>query len=147
VTKKSPASTPVDSRDGRRSGIPPDDRERTTVPSKRRSRRLRKKLHTGEFRELGFELALHLDRDLDASADDAFWDAFIVECIEGRGLSYGGSTTGYITRAGHGSASAEDREAVRAWLAQRTELAGFELGPLDDVWYPVNAVPVEPGNP
>jgi uncharacterized protein YggL (DUF469 family) len=147
VTKKSPASTPVDSRDGRRSGITPDDRERTTVPGKRRSRRLRKKLHTGEFRELGFELALHLDRDLDASADDAFWDAFIVECIEGRGLSYGGSTTGYITRAGHGSASAEDREAVRAWLAQRTELAGFELGPLDDVWYPVNAAPVEPGNP
>jgi uncharacterized protein len=147
MTNKSPATTPVDSRDDRRSGIAPLDRERTTAPGKRRSRRLRKKLRTGEFRELGFELALQLDRDLAASADDAFWDAFIVECIEGLGLSYGGSTTGYITRAGRGSASAEDREAVRTWLAHRTELAGFELGPLDDVWYPANAAPMEPGKP
>lgn len=147
MTNKMPVTTPVDSRHGRHSGIAPLDGERTTVPGKRRSRRLRKKLHTGEFRELGFELALHLDKDLAASADDAFWDAFIVECIEGRGLSYGGSTTGYITRAGRGSASAEDREAVRAWLAQRTELAGFALGPLDDVWYPVNAAPMEPAKP
>lgn len=104
--------------------------------TQRRSRRLRKKLHIGEFRELGFELALHLVPNLSAAADDAFWHAFIVECIEARGLSYGGASTGMVVRAGRGSVSVEDREVVRAWLAARSELLSSELGALEDVWYP-----------
>lgn len=111
--------------------------------SLRRSRRLRKKLRVGEFRELGFELALQFAGDLTTAADDAFWHAFIVDCIERRGLVYGGATTGTVARAGRGSASPEDREAVRAWLAARAEVLRFELGPLDDVWYPAHTVPME----
>lgn len=104
---------------------------------------MRKKLRVGEFRELGFELALQLAGDLAAAADDAFWHAFIVDCIERCGLVYGGSTTGTVARAGRGSVSREDREAVRAWIAARPEVLRFQLGPLDDVWYPARAAPME----
>lgn len=110
---------------------------RSTLPGKRRrSRRLRKKLHLGEFREFGFALALQFQQALAGNAEDAFWHVFIVDFVEARGLSYGGASTGFITRTGRGSATAEDREALHAWLAQRPELTGFELGPLEDVWYP-----------
>lgn len=103
---------------------------------KRRSRRLRKKLHVGEFREFGFELALRLDPALADREDAAFWNAFITECVERRGLSYGGASSGFVTRAGRGSVSAEDRDAMRAWIAQRPEIVACTFGPLDDVWYP-----------
>jgi uncharacterized protein len=120
----------------------------STRPGKRRrSRRLRKKLRVGEFRELGFEMAVQVAQSLEPAADDAFWEAFIVECIEGRGLAYGGALTGYVTRAGRGSVSAQDREAVQAWLAGRPEVSTFELGPLDDVWYPSYAPPAEGTRP
>jgi uncharacterized protein len=117
------------------------ERDRPAASGKRRSRRLRKKLRVGEFRELGFELAMHFHANLAASADNAFWNAFIVECIEARGLAYGGAATGYATRAGRGSVSEEDREAVRAWLAQRPEVSSFELGALEDARYPGGGLP------
>jgi uncharacterized protein YggL (DUF469 family) len=119
---------------------PPSDHR---LRKRRRSRRLRKKLRIGEFRELGFEIALRLVPDLAAEEDDAFWQNFIVECIEARGLTYGGASTGTVARAGRGSVSAEDRKAVQAWLAARPELACVEVGPLDDVWYPAHAAPME----
>ena len=112
-----------------------DSTHRTSRRRGRRTRRLRKKLRIGEFREFGFELAMQLV----PNADDEFWDDFIVECIERRGLSFGGADTGYLTRAGRGSVSPDDRLEVGEWLAQRVDVSAYELGPLEDVWHP--AVP------
>ena len=98
-----------------------------------RSRRLRKKLHVDEFREDGFHVRFVL-RALSATEADRFWDAFLAEAIEARGLTYGGGEQGFVA-ALRGSATEADREAVRVWLAARPEVASAEIGPLVDAWY------------
>lgn len=102
----------------------------------RRSRRLRKKLHLGEFRELGFEVAFELRRPLGATQVEQFWDAFIAEAIERHGLAFGGGgNTGFVTVVGRGSATETHRALVRAWLVARSEVAAVSVGPLVDAWH------------
>ena len=98
-----------------------------------RSRRLRKKLHVDEFREDGFHVRFVL-RALSAVNAHRFWDDFLSEAIEARGLTYGGAEEGFVA-ALRGSATEADRDAVRDWLAARPEVASAEAGPLVDAWY------------
>lgn len=104
---------------------------KSTSPT--RSRRLRKKLHVDEFREDGFHLRVVL-RALSAAEADRFWDAFLAEAIEARGLTYGGGEEGFVA-ALRGSATEADRDAVRDWLAARPEVVSAAIGPLVDAWY------------
>lgn len=105
----------------------------TKSKSPARSRRLRKKLHVDEFREDGFHVRFVL-RALSAAEADRFWDDFVAEAIEARGLTYGGGEQGFVA-ARRGSATEADRDAVRDWLAARPEVASAEIGPLVDAWY------------
>ena len=98
-----------------------------------RSRRLRKKLHVDEFREDGFHVRLVL-RTLSAAEADRFWDDFLAEAIEARGLTYGGGEQGFVA-ALRGSATEADRAAIRDWLAACPEVASAEIGPLVDEWH------------
>ncbi len=103
--------------------------------AKRRSCRLRKKLRLGEFQQLGFETLLRFRPELTDAEQAAFFDAFLAEAIEASGLTFGGWEAGFVAPV-QGSASEAQREAVRAWLAARPELAEFAVGPLIDAWYP-----------
>jgi uncharacterized protein YggL (DUF469 family) len=106
-----------------------------------RSRRLRKKLCVDEFQELGFELNFTYNTGLDLAATEAFLDAFLAEAIAANGLGYvGGDDYGFVCLGKRGSVSAEQRASVESWLKGRSELAGFEISPLMDVWYPDNAI-------
>lgn len=101
-----------------------------------RSRRLRKKLHLDEFQELGFDVEAELAAPLTGQAEEALLIAFIEEIIGPRGLIYGGSVScGFVCKAGGGSATEEDREAVLAWLKARPEIAGAVARELSDAWY------------
>ncbi len=61
--------------------------------------------------------------------------------MDANGLGYvGGEDYGFICLAKRGSVSAEQRAAVESWLKGRSELKGFTLSPLLDVWYPENTV-------
>ena len=51
---------------------------RGEILSKIRSKRLRKKLHLGDFQEFGLNLSFSLKDDLDAEALEAFADEFIL---------------------------------------------------------------------
>ena len=55
--------------------------------AKTRSRRLRKKLHVGEFQQLGFLVEAELAKNAD---DEALVDSFLVQAIAPRNLSFGG---------------------------------------------------------
>jgi uncharacterized protein YggL (DUF469 family) len=102
----------------------------------KRNRRLRKKLHLGEFQQLGFEVSISLRPDLGTADVDQFLDEFILEAIEKKGLAFGGGTEGgFITTWERGSASEEHRAIVEAWLNQRQEVAAVSIGPLVDAWY------------
>lgn len=101
-----------------------------------RSRRLRKKLHLDEFQELGFDVETVLKEPLAGPAEESLLIAFVEGVIESRGLIYGGSVTcGYVCKAGGGSATEEDRAAVRGWLEARDEVASVTVKELSDAWY------------
>lgn len=101
-----------------------------------RSRRLRKKLHRGEFKELGFDVDFSFREELTEAEIDRFFDDLIGELIVPAGLIYGGSSEGFVCRATPGSVTEEERSAVRQWLEARPELRKVEIGPLVDAWYP-----------
>lgn len=104
--------------------------------NKRRSRRLRKKIHVGEFRELGFRFEAELKDGLSPEQVDALADALLDEVIEPRRLALGGwADGGFVAYFGRGSATDEDRHALESWMRQRAEYASVTVGPLLDAWY------------
>lgn len=103
--------------------------------SKRRSRRLRKRLYVGEFREFGFTVRFELRGKPDDRQLTAFLDAFIVEAIERNGLGFGGGDTEGFVTAVRGSATEAHRLAVETWLGARAEVSALKVGPLVDAWH------------
>jgi uncharacterized protein YggL (DUF469 family) len=103
--------------------------------SKRRSRRLRKRLYVGEFREFGFTVRFEFRGKPDDGQLSAFFDAFIVEAIERNGLGFGGGDTEGFVTAVRGSATEAHRLAVETWLGARAEVASLKVGPLVDAWH------------
>lgn len=104
--------------------------------NKQRTRRLRKKLHLGEFKELGFAFESKFSTPLTIEKEDALVDSFLSEVVEPRSLALGGWITGgFIAFYGRGSATEEDRESVRDWLMARSELSDVRVEPLSDAWY------------
>jgi len=103
--------------------------------SKNHNLRQRKKLHLGEFKELGFNLEITLKDDIADSAINALINEFFAAVIEPRHLMYGGSLAfGFVCRDTAGDATEEDRAAIRAWLESRSEIASTVVGELVDAW-------------
>ncbi|PAU87222.1 hypothetical protein CK507_10940 [Pseudomonas sp. WN033] len=101
-----------------------------------RSRRLRKKLRVDEFQEMGFDFSVELKQPLDESQADALVDAFLDEVVIPRGLEFGGWINGgFICKAGRGSATDADREAVANWFKARAEVSDASVSPLIDAWH------------
>ncbi len=107
----------------------------TPSMGKRRSRRLRKKLHVGEFRDEGFAVHFKFQADLANEAQLAALMTFITEAIESRGLLFGGGENGFVTKAGRGSTTDDDRNAVDAWLRSCTSVVDVRVGQNEDAWY------------
>ena len=104
-------------------------------------KRLRKKLHLGEFQALCFRATARLaERAEDTRLDGLLVD--FVEFIESRDLLCGGGVNprerSFSMYVEHGpkSCTDEDREAVGAWLRARPDLIGVEVHPLEDGFYP-----------
>ena len=107
------------------------------APNKQRSRRLRKKLHLGEFQEMGFEFEAELVKPTELAAQESLVDAFLSEVVEPRSLTFGGWITGgFISSYGSKTVSEADQEAIREWLDKRPELKNIHVGSLVDAWYP-----------
>lgn len=107
---------------------------------KNRSKRLRKKLHVGEFQEFGFSVSFNLSENLDREALNSFTDQFLAQAIENNGLLFGGGIgNGFVTalnRQGKGSsASEEHRILVRNWLAAHPLVTEVQIGELLDAWW------------
>ena len=104
-------------------------------------KRLRKKLHVGEFQELGCEVRFQVADDLSHDAFDAVADAFISQAIEAHGLLCGGGGKNsawnvFVTREGRGSVTEEHLQAIERWLAACPEVKTVQIGPLVDAWHP-----------
>lgn len=103
-----------------------------------RSRRLRKKLHIEEFKELGFTINWTFEEGTDEETLDKVVDLFIHEVIEPNGLAYEGS--GYLNWQGIictqklGNCTEEHRSMVLDWL-QNHGLKDVKASPLIDIWW------------
>ena len=100
-------------------------------------KRLRKKLHRGEFQEFGFSVAWQFTPALDAPGCDLFFEALIGR-VEAAGLSFGGGGgpeggSGFLCLAKRGSASEKDRAQFAEWF-RKLEIE-VVVGPLEDAWH------------
>ncbi len=108
------------------------------APRDHHKRRHRKKLHLGEFTQLGFSLHAGCPSGWDdGRREQAMLQ--LIAAIEARDLNYGGgdSASGldaYVYASGGRSCSDADREAVRASLTALGFLA-VTIEPLSDAWY------------
>ncbi|CAB3766474.1 YggL 50S ribosome-binding family protein [Paraburkholderia solisilvae] len=108
--------------------------------SMKHNKRQRKKLHIGEFQEMGFHATADLSHPLDEAQRDALIDAFLEQCIEANDMLFGGGINrdldGYIVADGkRKSATDEQRECVRQWLEGRPDFTAVRVEPLTDAWY------------
>ena len=103
-------------------------------------KRLRKKLHQGEFQEMGFEVQFRVAADMSDAAFDAFIDAFFEQAIEANGLMFGGGGRRewkeFVTLEGRGAATDDHRQLVQRWLDGQSQIVEHQVGPLVDAWYP-----------
>lgn len=107
--------------------------------AKQRSRRLRKKLHINEFQEFGFAYKAKVKPGIQ---EEAFVEALLTELIEPRGLEFGGWTAGgFVSKAGRGSATQDDRTALIQWLGKRPEVESVMMSDLLDAWHTVFVPP------
>lgn len=103
-----------------------------------RSRRLRKKLHIEEFKELGFTVSWSFAEGTDEVKLDEVVDQFIREAIVPNGLAYEGS--GYLNWQGIvctqqlGNCTEEHRKIVTDWLSSHG-LSNVKVGQLIDIWW------------
>lgn len=119
-----------------------------------RSNRLHKKLHSGPFQEMGFEVHFQVEQDWNTPQMEKLYDLFVEEAIEGNNLSCGGGAgteaDGYFAhffvekmreqkkcpwKFVHQSATEADRVKVEQWLKNQKDIVWFEVGPLFDAWY------------
>ncbi|AWX14204.1 hypothetical protein CEP49_06400 [Mergibacter septicus] len=107
------------------------------------NRRQRKKMHLGEFQELGFLVNWQFAEGTDVNTIDQVVDRFIGEVIKPNGLAYEGS--GYLHWEGLvclekvGKCDESHRELVKNWL-ENNGIQQIEISQLFDIWwdYPVN---------
>lgn len=103
--------------------------------NKSRSRRLRKKLHIGEFQRLGFDYELTWPALPTPDEQEVFIEAFLEQVVEARGLCLGGGCTVGFLEGRRANPTEADRGAVQAWLAAWPGIERVEVGPLQDAWY------------
>jgi len=105
----------------------------------RMRRRLRKKLHLGEFREHGFELSYELRPDVTEDEADVFLDSFIAQ-VEANGLLCGGGGRGtswdfLVHRDGRGTTEERHGAALADWLGGQPDVVTYSLGGFVDLWH------------
>jgi uncharacterized protein YggL (DUF469 family) len=96
-----------------------------------RTKRLHKKLRTGPFQQLGFELRFNVPEP----EAEAFLDE-LIDLVEERGLLFGGgSSGGYVVPNGRASATEAHRDIFQRWLAAKPHVSAVHVGPLEDAWH------------
>ncbi|MDA1274802.1 MAG: 50S ribosome-binding protein YggL [Verrucomicrobia bacterium] len=117
-------------------------------------KRLRKKKHLGEFRQMGFTADCQMRPGLSGAEFDQFTDEFIVQAIEAHGLVFGGGGSpergwsGVVCRDDrYDSTTDVEKAAVQHWLEQRSEIESFRLSEFWDVWHGPDPFDTEDAEP
>ncbi len=102
-------------------------------------KRLRKKLHKGEFKEMGFKIEFEYDPNLTKEDLDKLWLRFIEDAIEGNNLCVGGGgnySQSYFVCRYKSSANQQDKDKLNKWfLSQKETIISFTISDLTDAWH------------
>lgn len=104
----------------------------------KRNTRQRKKMHLGEFQELGFLVNWQFDEGTSIDQIDEIVDKFIIEVIQANNLAYEGS--GYLHWEGLvclekiGKCEEKHRTLVKNWL-EANGIKQVEISELFDIWW------------
>jgi uncharacterized protein len=103
-------------------------------------RRIRKKNHVGDYRQLGFYVYVYPRPDLNESIFDSFRNALLDDIglhvnAPPFGAFWGNSYFELFVCPLSGSATEEHREWLRARLSNDINVEAFEFGPLMDAWW------------
>ncbi|MDH2924497.1 hypothetical protein EV693_10657 [Nicoletella semolina] len=104
----------------------------------KRNTRQRKKMHLGEYQELGFLVKFQFVEGTGIDVIDSTIDRFIDEVIKPNGLAYEGS--GYLQWEGLvcleklGKCDESHRQTVKIWL-ENNGLVHIEISELFDIWW------------
>jgi uncharacterized protein YggL (DUF469 family) len=109
------------------------------LEGKSMKKRLRKKLHRGEFQEFGFAVAWQFTSAQDDETLNLFFQA-LVKMVEDRELTFGGGGdtkqgSGFFCKKGRGSTSEEDRSLVTKWFGDLGPVVSAKSGTLEDAWH------------
>ncbi|MBY5992611.1 YggL family protein [Ferrimonas balearica] len=107
-------------------------------PDAKRNARIRKKLRTDEFQELGFEVSWVFNAEVSEEQIDAIVDQFIDEVIEPNGLGFSGeghkAWDGLICTQKLGKCTEAHREAVQGFFAKQP-VSDLKVTELFDLWW------------
>ncbi len=107
-------------------------------------KRLRKKLRTGEFSEMGFLMGYRYAADKSEADRFELLERFLEKAVESNGLLCIGFPKEeqenqfeafVMLDETRGSVKEEQRLAVAEWLKGEPEINAFHIGPLMDAWY------------
>ena len=104
--------------------------------AKNRSRRLRKKLFSGEFTVYGFEVTCRITEQGEINYDQ-FIDEFI-ELVEGQSLIFGGGANHgkfdcFVMSDGrYDSPTDKERLVIENWLSNNSNISEIKVGELVD---------------
>lgn len=103
-------------------------------------KRLRKKLHKGEFKELGFNVEFHYNVADEQEAYELIDDflAFTEEnnlCIGGWYGREEGEASFFVVSFSRRSVTPEERVHVIEWLEKNPKIENVRAGELRDAWY------------
>ena len=101
--------------------------------------RLRKKLHVGEFVQLGFEATFKCTSGLDEPGRFQLLYDFVEQAVEENELAAGGGgdesmSLFVMSDIKNRSVTEEQRKQVREWLSKEERVKSFEVGQLKDAW-------------
>lgn len=105
----------------------------------RHNRRQRKKLHIGEFQEMGFSAAARFLPDTSPAQREAVLDEFIAFIEENGMLAAVSTSTDFdafiISDAPRGSTTEDQRAAVHAWLSKQECVTDTVVDEMVDAWH------------
>ena len=104
------------------------------------NKRRRKKLHIGEFIQLGFEASFKCAPGLAQPDREQLLVDFLENAIEENDLLAGGGgdenmSLFIVSTRKYGSATDEERNRVREWLAKEKRIEAFEVSDPKDAWH------------
>jgi len=103
------------------------------------NKRRRKKLHIGEFIQLGFEASFKCASGLAQPDREQLLCDFLENAVEENDLLAGGGgdenmSLFIVSARKYGSATDEERKRVREWLSKEKRIEAFEVSEPRDAW-------------